>query len=326
MVYFGLSVSYFDVFNFLSAPFSLVNDNLLKHSLLLKSRSGFFFPQTIIKFVFGYFSLLLFTITFSQLLLFATDMKRTLLPYFSLEVPTEIFGHAEVGGVIPVWIHLISLSGEGFAAVLRRPALLHDPPRFVFFLRWNTKQKLLHQEQLCSPQHQRAFMTNSLWLSESILSPSCQSGSWWWPGSMLWSCPAQTGILGDALSYKTPKRGFKTCRGGKKTSTNVKCCFCWPSVDVVRFLRERADDDLRPVAFWVIARHQLLEDHLVLVVVAAESLHEAAQTDLHGDSQCGILQTDARAWEQTHTVSSNMHNVTGFIASLQMYEQKLTTD
>lgn len=65
-------------------------------------------------------------------------------------------------------------------------------------------------------------------------------------------------------------------------------------MNVVKFLRERADDDLRPVAFWIIATHELLEDRLVLVVVTAESLHEAPQTALHGYRQQGILQTDAR--------------------------------
>lgn len=45
---------------------------------------------------------------------------------------------------------------------------------------------------------------------------------------------------------------------------------------VVNFFGERADDDLRPVALWIIVRHQLLKDQLVPVVVAAESLHEAS--------------------------------------------------
>lgn len=81
----------------------------------------------------------------------------------------------------------------------------------------------------------------------------------------------------------------------KCKSTNAKkCCYCCcgPFISVVDFFRERADDDLRPVAFWIIARHQLLKDRLVLVVVTAESLHEAPQTALHGYSQRGILQTD----------------------------------
>ena len=65
-------------------------------------------------------------------------------------------------------------------------------------------------------------------------------------------------------------------------------------MNVVNLLRERADDDLRPAALWIIATHQLLQDRLVLVVVAAEGLHEAAQTALYSYSQHGILQTDAR--------------------------------
>lgn len=80
---------------------------------------------------------------FSQLVFFniSTDIKIAQLPYFSLEIPAKIFGHAEVGGVITVWIHLISLSSEGFTAVFRWPALLHDPPRFVFFLWWNRNHR-----------------------------------------------------------------------------------------------------------------------------------------------------------------------------------------
>lgn len=65
-------------------------------------------------------------------------------------------------------------------------------------------------------------------------------------------------------------------------------------MNVVNFVGERTDDDLRPVALWIITTHQLLEDRLVLIVVTAESLHEAPQTALHSYSQQGILQTDAR--------------------------------
>lgn len=103
-----------------------------------------------------------------------------------------------------------------------------------------------------------------------------------------------------------------------------KCCYCCcgPFISVVDFFRERADDDLRPVAFWIIARHQLLKDRLVLVVVTAESLHEAPQTALHGYSQRGILQTDVHPWERAQTVNSNMCNSTEFTASLQKYEPK----
>ena len=44
---------------------------------------------------------------------------------------------------------------------------------------------------------------------------------------------------------------------------------------VIDSLRGRADDDLRPVVPCVVVRHELLKDGLVLVVVTAESLHEA---------------------------------------------------
>lgn len=77
-------------------------------------------------------------------------------------------------------------------------------------------------------------------------------------------------------------------------------------MNVVSFFRERADDDLRPVPLWIIARHQLLKDRLVLVVVTAESLHEAPQTALHGHGQHGILQTDTRPWEQKHRLSTTV--------------------
>lgn len=63
-------------------------------------------------------------------------------------------------------------------------------------------------------------------------------------------------------------------------------------MNIVNFVGERADDDLRPAALWIVAGHQLLEDRLVLVVVTAESLHEAPQAALDGYSQRRILQTD----------------------------------
>ncbi len=138
------------MFTFLSLPFSLVNDNLLVltgWSTVLKSRTlpaaalnscfrlDLSSLQTLLNYVF--FSSLL--VIFSQLLFFSisTDIKIALLPYFSLEIPTKIFGHAEVRGVITVWIHLISLNSERLTAVFGRPVLLHNPPRFVFFLWWN---------------------------------------------------------------------------------------------------------------------------------------------------------------------------------------------
>ena len=55
-------------------------------------------------------------------------------------------------------------------------------------------------------------------------------------------------------------------------------------MNVVNFFRERTDDDLWPVAPWIIVRHELLKDRLVLVIVTAESLHEAPQTALNGYS------------------------------------------
>lgn len=53
-------------------------------------------------------------------------------------------------------------------------------------------------------------------------------------------------------------------------------------MNVVEFIGERADDYLRPVALGIIAGHELLEDGLVFVVVAAEGLDEAPQAALHG--------------------------------------------
>lgn len=55
-------------------------------------------------------------------------------------------------------------------------------------------------------------------------------------------------------------------------------------MNVVQFIREGADDNLGPVALWIKASHQLLEDCLVFVVVATERLHEAPQTALHSHS------------------------------------------
>lgn len=52
-------------------------------------------------------------------------------------------------------------------------------------------------------------------------------------------------------------------------------------MNVVRFIREGADNNLRPVALWIKVSHELLEDGLIFVVVATESLHEAPQAALH---------------------------------------------
>lgn len=76
------------------------------------------------------------------------------------------------------------------------------------------------------------------------------------------------------------------------SANKVNKCFCGPFVSVVEFFREGADDDLRSVVFWIITRHQLLEDRLVLVVITAESLYEAPYTALHSYSHRGILQPD----------------------------------
>lgn len=88
---------------------------------------------------------------------------------------------------------------------------------------------------------------------------------------------------------KKKKGAFKCVRRFKKTF--FSCCL--PLFSVVDLLREGADDDLRPLASWVISRHELLKDRFVVVVVAAESLDEAPQAALHGHSQRGILQTHA---------------------------------
>lgn len=55
--------------------------------------------------------------------------------YFGLDIPAEVFGHAEFRGIVAVWEHLISLCCEGFTAVFWRPPSLHDLPRLVFFLK-----------------------------------------------------------------------------------------------------------------------------------------------------------------------------------------------
>lgn len=67
------------------------------------------------------------------------------LPYFSLKIPTEVLGYAEVAGVITVRKHLIALGSEGLATVFRRLTLLHDPPRLVFILWFNTKHLVRHR-------------------------------------------------------------------------------------------------------------------------------------------------------------------------------------
>ena len=69
------------------------------------------------------------------------DMKTVCsrLPDFSLDIPAEVLGHGEVGGVVAVWKHLIPFGGEGFAAVFRQSAELHDLPRFGFLLRSDIK-------------------------------------------------------------------------------------------------------------------------------------------------------------------------------------------
>lgn len=101
---------------------------------------------------------------------------------------------------------------------------------------------------------------------------------------------------------------FKMCRetAVKEKSSNLNCCCCWPSMNVVNFFRVRADNDLRPVALWIVVRHQLLKDSLILIVVTAESLHEAPQTALHGYSQSGIFQTDTHTWDQKHSLSASI--------------------
>lgn len=62
-----------------------------------------------------------------------------------------------------------------------------------------------------------------------------------------------------------------------------------PRMNVVEFIGEGANDDLRSVAFRIEARHESLKDQLIFVVVAAERLHEAPQTALHRHGQGGIL-------------------------------------
>lgn len=135
-----------------------------------------------------------------------------------------------------------------------------------------------------------------------------------------------SGWLAFLQNSREARCSFKMCQNNawKEKSTNVTGCCCSPSMNVVNLFRERADDDLWPAALWIIVRHQVLKDCLVLVVVTAESLHEAPQTALHGYSYRGILQTDAHSWEQTQTVNYNMHNLTEFTASLQMYELRFS--